>query len=266
MGLVAPQFMVYQSNRVYVADRTISATNLAGTVRQIDVTNGVSTAIGSPRGPVGVAFAPAGAFFVTGTNPLGQTGLMQMTVPGGALTDRVQGRSPAGVVFEPGGYAYFVDGSGDVMVLDSGLQAIRNVSFTGNPVGLAYMNNNVYVTLYSAGANALYRFLKTGTQATLFASSTYFNQPTAIAARSSADELYVVNSGGSYEERSILKVSADGTVTPFLSAQNTSHKLCSPSGVAVDDANSVLYVANGACPGSLNAAHAGKVIKVALGP
>ena len=265
-GLVAPQFMALSDGFLYVADRTTTAEVLDGTVRKVDTRNGNRTAIGSVRGPVGVAFSNTGALFVTGTNPISQPGLMAMVLPSGTLVDKVQGRSPAGVAFEPGGYAYFVDGSGNVVVLDSGLSYVRNIGIAGDPVGVAYANNYVYVTLYNGGANALYRFLRSGTMAAPFASSTFFNRPTAIAARSSVGELYVVNSGGTYEQRSILKVTADGTVTPFLSAQNTTHQLCAPSGVAVDDANAVLYIANGSCPGSANAVHAGKLLKVALRP
>lgn len=270
-GLVAPQFMVFKDGFLYVADRTTSATQLDGTVRKIDATHGSSQAIGSVQGPVGVAFDASGNFFVTGTNPGSWTGLMSMRLSDGQLTNKVVGTSPSGVVFDldsgAGAYGYFVDGSGKVVVLTSGFVPVGSgVSIAGTPNGLAYAGGYVYVTRYDGAANGVSRVSTTGSQSDVFANSTFFNGPTAIAVRTSPLELYVVNTKGDYSERSILKISADGSVSVFLSAQNTQHKLCAPGGVAIDNTvtPAVLYIANGSCAGSTNAAQAGKVLKVVL--
>ena len=270
-GLVAPQFMVFNEidRSLYVADRTFTATRVEGTVRKINVDGGAPEATASVNEPVGVAFDGAGRFFVTGRNPVSSSGLMQMnlTAPW-ALTDQELVRNPAGVVFKPTGYGYLANGSDKVTVLSAGIPPI---TIDGTPNGLAYADGYVYVTRFSAGANGVSRFATAGSSPQVFASSTYFNGPTAIAARTAPGggalaELYVVNAKGDYSERSILKISADGSVSVFLSAQNTQHKLCAPGGVAINNmvTPAVLYIANGSCVGSANEAQAGKVLKVVL--
>ena len=267
-GLVAPQFMVFnETDRfLYVADRTISATRVEGTVRKINVAGGAPVATTSVNEPVGVAFDGAGRFFVTGRNPDSSSGLMQMnlTAPW-TLTDQVLVGNPAGVVFKPTGYGYLANGSDKVTVLSAGIPPI---TIDGTPNGLAYADGYVYVTRFNAGANGVSRFATADSSPQVFASSTNFNGPTAIAVRTTPFELYVVNTKGAYSERSVLAISASGSVRVFLSAQNPDHKLCAPGGVAIDNSASpaVLYIANGACPGApdYNTNYAGKVLKVAL--
>lgn len=263
-GLVAPQFMVLKDAFLYIADRTVSADRLDGTVRKLSIAGGAMTSTADVNAPVGVAFDAGGGFFVTGSNPDSSSGLMQMSLsaPWG-LTDQLLINSPAGVVFKPGGYGYLANGSDKVTVLTSGLAPI---TITGTPNGLAYADGYVYVTRYNAGANGVSRFSTADSMPQVFATSTYFNGPTAIAVRTTPFELYVVNTKGAYSERSVLAISANGNVRVFLSAQNPAHKLCGPGGVAIDNSASpaVLYIANGACPGSDNTDHAGKVLKVSL--
>ena len=263
-GLISPQFMTFNNGFLYVADRTVSSSNATGTIRKINPSNQAMTALGTINSPVGVAFDSSGYLYATGGNPNSGTGLLLVNTGNGSLTDKVLGLNPAGVAFDGSGYGYVADLSGKVVVLDSGFSQVgQGVSISSSPNGVVFTGGNAYVTRYGGGNQGVYKFQTPTNAASLFASSTYFNNPTAIAVRTNPLQFYVVNTGGAYSERSILKISADGSsVTTFLSATTQAHKLCAPTGIAIDGND--FYFANSSCSGFTNSSYAGKIFKVTL--
>ena len=189
----------------------------------------------------------------------------------GVVTEKVTGLNPSGLVIDGSSYSYVADSSGsNVLRYNPGFSSIPSISVAGQPVGLGYdsATNAVFITRYSGGNQALYRLSTTANPATAvpYATSTYFNRPNAIAVRTSPLEIYVVNTGGNSNDRSILKISNNGaTVETYLSASNPSHKLCNPMGIATDGAN--LYIANSSCSDGYspsNTSYANSLLKVAF--
>ena len=265
-GLVSPQMMTVRAGMLYVADRTVSASDERGTIRVIDPNLLTSTPLGVIYSPVSVAFSGT-TLLATGKNPTsGRTGVIEINQATQALTDRFQATYPAGLTFDTAGYGYVADDLGaKVLPFTSGYNAVGSgVAVSSCPSGVAYDGGYVYVTRCGGGAAGVYRFASPSGAASAFATSSYFNQPTAIAVRTTPQlEFYVVNTGGTVDERSILKISADGSsVQPLLSAKTLAHGLCAPTGLAIE--GNTLYFANSSCTGSANAVNAGKVMRVTL--
>ena len=266
-GLVSPQMMTAYSGVLYVADRVSPTSGVTGTIRVIyPDKQATNKTLGTVDSPVSPSFRKA-SLFTTGTNPISYTGVLLVDQSVGTLTNYIQVSDPAGLVFDERDVGYVSDpSSGGVFYFVDNSNKTR-ISVGESPSGLAYHDGYVYVTRWAATANddALYRFQAgAGASASSFAKSTLFKQPNPIAVRQTPQvEFYVANTGGTVNDRNILKVSADGgTVQIFLNAANPSHKVCSPTGLAID--GSTLYFANSTCAGSVNAAYAGKVMRVTL--
>ena len=161
-----------------------------------------------------------------------------------------------------------------VLSYTSGFASAGYVTVSSQPVGLGYdgASHSVFVTRYSGGSQGVYWFSTTANPvtATAYATSGYFNQPNAMAVvRNTLQslEIYVVNTGGHSNERSILKISNNGaTVETYLSASNRDHKLCNPTGIATD--GTYLYIANSTCSDGYsttdNTNYAKSLLKVAF--
>lgn len=265
--LTNPRHMALYGNALYVADVTDTATG-DGHIKVFNLSNNtVGSAIGPVISPVGIAFKSSGELFVTGTNPTsGRTGILQLS--GNSVTEKVTGINPAGLLFDGSSYAYVADISANrVLVYDNGFAAASySAPISNMPSGVAFDGTYIYATRFQGGNQGVYRFSVSGNSAVggVFATSTYFNAPNAIAVRTATrKEIYVVNTGGAANMRSVLKISEDGqTVTPFLSASNSDHKLCGPTGIVIE--GNYLYVANSTCSGSVNTAYAGALLQIQL--
>ena len=138
-------------------------------------------------------------------------------------------------------------------------------SITGTwvrPTGLAYDGSSyIYVTDYSPTSNkGLYK-IKISDQSVTSVSSSLFNKPNGVAVYSSTGDVYVVNTGTSDTDSSVLKISSNGaTISTFLDGSLTSSMLCKPVGAAIS--GNYLYISNGTC--SANSAYANAVIKISL--
>ena len=246
--LVNPQHMTYQGGDLYLVDRT---NGITGTVKKFSTSgNQIGSDIGVIEYPVGVAFDSSANMYVTGRKPSAGTGVLQVA-SNGTVTEKVIGLNPSGLVIDSSSYTYVADPTGsNVLRYTAGFGSSSNISTTGQPVGLAYdsATSAVFITRYSGDIQGVYRFSTTANPVTavLYASSSYFNQPDAIAVRASPLEIYVVNTGGNSSQRSVLKISNNGsTVETYLSATNANHKLCNPTGIATDGVS--LYIVNSTC-------------------
>jgi len=129
------------------------------------------------------------------------------------------------------------------------------------PTGVAYDGvSNIYVTAFGGGSKGLYK-INTNTYSVISISNTAFKQPNGVVVNTSSGEIYVVNTGTTDTNSSVLKISANGsTVSTFLDGSNSSSKLCGPVGVAIS--GSYLYISNSSC--IANTAYANAVIKVSM--
>jgi hypothetical protein len=250
--LVSPQHMTYYGGNLYLVDVTsqVGSTGV-GTVKKFNTSGVLQASIGTIENPVGVAFDTAGTMFVTGKKPSAGQGVLQVDT-NGTVTEKKTGLNLSGLVIDGSSYTYVAAYSlGKVLSYNAGFVSGSDIAVSNQPVGLGYdsVGNGIFITRFSGGSQGLYRFSTTASPvvATAYATSSYFNQPNAIAIRTSPSlEIYVVNTGGRSDQRSILKISSNGAVVEtYLSATNVAHKLCNPTGIATDGSN--LYIANSTC-------------------
>lgn len=154
-----------------------------------------------------------------------------------------------------------------ILIHDSSYSAIAASPISAGwtePTGLAYNGNYggvgyIYVTDYRGGSSGLYK-INTSSFAVSVISSSLFNYPNGVAVNTSTGDVYVVNTGSSDTDSSILKITSAGAVSTFLDGSVTSNMLCKPIGAAIS--GNYLYVTNGIC--TTNSAYSSSVIKINL--
>ena len=277
--------MIFNGDYLYVVDSAAATGAVVGRVRKFYSLSGayVTTviAIGGAADQQNSVYSVAvnnGNIFVTGTDNSGGltgTGLINLT----SNTSNKTGlniNSPYGLAIDPDPvnpriYISDIGGTGNkVAIYDIAAspptQTTPAKTVASNPVGLAYDSSGyIYVTTQTGGSDGVYK-IPTSSPYTpsAFANSSLFKMPNGIAVRSSPKEIYVVDTGTTDTNSSVLKISSDGlTVTKFLDGASSSSMLCSPIGAAIND--NVLYISNGLCLSSnVNYPYAKSVIKVTL--
>ena len=273
--------MVFDGNFLYVVDSAAATGAVVGRVRKFNASTGayVSTVIanGGVADQQNSVYSVAvynGNIFITGTdNSLGATGTGLINLTSNTANKTGAGlASPYGLAIDPTPanpriYVSDVGGAAnkvaiyDIAASPPTLATSKTVG--SNPVGLAYDSSGfIYVTTQTGGVDGVWK-ISTSSPYTpsVFANSSLFKMPNGIAVRSSPKEIYVVDTGTTDTNSSVLKISSDGSaVTTFLSGSNTSSMLCGPIGAAIS--GNTLYIANGTC--IANNAYAKSVIKVTL--
>ena len=277
--------MIFNGDYLYVVDSAAATGAVVGRVRKFNSSSGayVTTVIatGGAADQQNSVYSVAvnnGNIFVTGTDNSGGltgTGLINLT----SNTSNKTGlniNSPYGLAIDPDPvnpriYISDIGGTGNkVAIYDIAAspptQTTPAKTVASNPVGLAYDSSGyIYVTTQTGGSNGVYK-IPTSSPYTpsAFANSSLFKMPNGIAVRSSPKEIYVVDTGTTDTNSSVLKISSDGlTVTKFLDGASSSSMLCSPIGAAIN--GNVLYISNGLCLSSnVNYPYAKSVIKVTL--
>jgi DNA-binding beta-propeller fold protein YncE len=272
-SLSYPKLMAFFGADLYVVDASSATSPSTGTVVKFSSSGARQSSIGSFIDPVGIAFFTDGTTFVTGRKPIAGTGLLELNRSTGDITERVVGINPYGIaVNTTNNAAIYVaaPSAGKVYIYNSAFSSIGTVGgvLVGNtPTALAFdsAQSKIYVTKNDGGSHGVDQIDTTSVSspAVAFATSALFDKPNGIAVRNSPHEIYVVNTGTTESQSSVLKISSDGaTVTTFLSASNAAHKLCSPIGAAINGND--LYVVNGNCTSSPNNAYARAILKIAL--
>ncbi len=272
-SLSYPKLMAFFGSDLYVVDASSAASPANGTVAKFNSAGVRQGSIGSFIDPIGIAFFTNGTTFVTGRNPIAGTGLLELNRGNGVISDRVININPYGIAINiSNNDAIYVaaPAANKVYIYNSAFNSIGTVggvAVANGPTGLAYdsARSKIYVTRHDGGNNGVDQIDTTSVSsaATAFATSALFDKPSGIAVRSSPHEVYVVNTGTTEAQSSVVKISSDGTsVTTFLTASNAAHKLCSPIGAAISGND--LYVVNGNCTTSPNNAYARAILKIAL--
>jgi DNA-binding beta-propeller fold protein YncE len=269
-SLSYPKLMAFFGSDLYVVDASSAVSPANGTVVKFNSAGVRQSSIGSFIDPVGIAFFTNGTTFVTGRNPIAGTGLLELNRGSGAITDRVTSINPYGIAINTtSNAAIYVAAPADnkVYVYNSAFNSIvaGGIAVANAPTGVAFdsVQSKIYVTRHDGGNNGVDQIDTVSSVVTAFATSSLFDKPNGIAVRSSPNEIYVVNTGTTEAQSSVLKISSDGaTVTTFLSASNAAHKLCSPIGAAISGND--LYVVNGNCTASPNNTYARAILKIRL--
>ena len=262
---------------LYVVDSLSANGAVTGRIRKFDASSGayIKTEIASggsadQQNAVYSVAVNGNDIYITGTDNsagLTGTGVINLNSSTSNLTAAAL-QSPYGLVV--GNNKLFVTdigGTGDKVVIYnvtvSPPTLISSITVATNPVGLAYDSSGfVYVTTQTAGTNGVYKISASSPYTvSAFANSSLFKNPNGIAVRTSPNEIYVVDTGTTDTNSSVLKISADGsTVTKLLDGADSSSMLCAPIGAAIS--GNVLYISNGTC--TANSSYAKSVIKVTL--
>lgn len=272
-SLSYPKLMAILGTDLYVVDADSAASPATGTVEKYNSAGVRQSNIGSFIDPFGIAFFSNGTTFVTGRNPGANTGLLELNRATGAITERFININPYGIAINTSNNdAIYVaaPAANKVYIYNSAFSSVGTpggVAVANGPTGLVFdsAQSKIYVTRNDGGNNGVDQIDTTSVSsaAVAFATSALFDKPIGIAVRSSPHEIYVVNSGSTEAQSSVLKISSDGsTVTTFLTAANADHKLCSPVGAAIKDND--LYIVNGNCTSSPNNTYARAILKVSL--
>jgi hypothetical protein len=280
MNYLRNMYFDSSSNLLYVVDgdtNTCSA-NSYGHIRVFNADTGVyQNTLGGATDVIctNAVTVSSGNVFATGTTPIANTaGLINMS--SGLYTNRaVINQAGYGLTVANNQMFMAYDNLGTVVVYNNIVPTptlapgVPAISPGNGPTGLAYdAAGFVYVTAFTGSNVGIYKIdLNNNYGVSVFANSNLFDKPNGIAVRNSPREVYVVNTGTTESQASVLKISTDGNgnstgVSTFLSASNLSSKLCSPVGVAISGNN--LFIANGKCPTTGNGAYASSIIKIEL--